>query len=808
MRRDFAYALRLLRRSPGFTATAVLTLALGIGANTAVFSVIYQVLLRPLPFPDADRLVLVSEYSPGNVAKTGSPLLRYQERAAQNSVFQQTAAYWDVSGGNGLVFGAAGRSEGQAERLQFSIVTSSFFPLLGVQPSIGRAFSASEDLPGQGAKVFVASHAAWSRLLGGDPAAVGKSFLLDGEPHTLIGVLPAEFDFPEKCSLWIPTGALSARTLHDRVSHQFRMLGRLRLNVPLASAQAEMDRIQERLAQAYPSTDANWRVTVRPLVEELVGNVRASLWIMFGAVAFVLLIACTNVINLLLARAAARQREFAVRTALGAAGSRLVRQALIETLLLVGGGTVLALALAKVALGALVALSAGSIPRFDRPHLSLPVLVFSAGLALAVTLIVGIAPGLHASGLAWPEALRSSQRSGFNSRRGTALRNLLVISEVSLTLLLLSGAGLMLRSFQQLLKVDPGFHPERLTAVRIALPDGPPYLKTAQRAAFLRQLLESLNATPGIEMAAATDRLPLSGETNWGRINIAGRLLLDSAHAPAVEGRAVSANYFRTLGIPLLHGREFTEDDVAAQRHVAIINQQMADRFWPGGDPIGQRVVSAYHPDDSREIVGIVQNIKDSSLDSESPAEMYTPYGGWSTMNIVLKSNLAPSAAVAAVRAQAARLDPGVPVYEVRRMTEVVGQSVARQRFELFLLGVFASIALLLAAVGIYGLLAFAVSRRTHEIGLRMALGARPRGILVLILWQGMKLVAAGVAAGVVASLALTRLISSLLFHVSPVDPLTLCTVTLVLATAGALACWIPARRAMAADPMAALMCE
>ena len=409
MRLDLLYALRMLRQSPGFAATAILTLALGIGANAAVFSVIDSVLLRPLPFRDPGRLVLVSEYSPGNVAKTGSPLLRYQARAAQNTVFEQTAAYWDVSGGNGMVFGG-----GSAERLEFSVVTNGFFPILGVQPAVGRAFSPAEERPG-GGQVFVASFAAWQRLMGGDPAAIGRSFRLDGAPYTLIGVLPRDFHFPGACALWLPAGTLGTWPLADRVSHQFWMLGRLRRGVSPERAQADMDRIQDGLAKAFPATDATWRVRVRPLLEEFVGGVRASLWILLGAVAFVLLIACANVVNLMLARAAAREREFAMRAALGAPRLRLFRQALTETLLLVIGGAGLALLLAEVGLHALSALGSGSIPRLDQPHLSLAVLWFCGGLALATTLLVGAAPGL-ASGRAAYEALKGGQRTG-SSRR-------------------------------------------------------------------------------------------------------------------------------------------------------------------------------------------------------------------------------------------------------------------------------------------------------------------------------------------------------------------------------------------------------
>ena len=787
--RDLVYACRLLKKSPAFTLAAILTLAIGIGANTAVFSAIYSVLLRPLPFEDPDHLVLITEYSPGSVAKTGSPLPRYQARAAAATAYTSTAAYWNVSGGNGLVFGA----NGPAERLTFSIVTSNFFRVLGIHPAIGRNFSPTEELPGA-PKVFLAGDALWHRLLAGDPSAIGKTFRLDGEPYTLIGVMPPGFQFPAPCDLWVPLGTLGTSPLKDRVSHEFWMLGRLRPDFTLARAQVEMDAIQQRLAESYPATDANWKVTVRPLLEEFVGNVRFSMWILFGAVAFVLLIACTNVMNLLLARGVAREKEFAIRTALGAARPRLLRQALTETMLLVAAGTAVAMILAAAGLDALVTLSSGSIPRLEQPRLNGAVLAFSAGLALLTTLFIGIIPGLRAGGRITSAAPRSAR-----------VRNFLVVFEVALTLLLLSGAGVMLRSFDQLRHVDPGFQPDHLLSLRIALPDAL-YPKAAQRAAFLQQLLQRLNSTPAIRTAAATDRLPLSGENNWSRIHIAGRPLLDNEHAPSVEGRMVSANYFHTLGIPLLRGREFTDDDIAAGRRVTVINQEMADRFWPGANPVGQRVASLYRPDDLNEIIGVVGNIKDFALDAQSPAEMYTPYRWWNTMNLVLRGGDSDQAAiVSAVRANVAALDKEVPVYDIGRLDELISHSLARRRFELFLLTLFASIALLLAGVGIYGVLAFSVSRRTAEIGLRMALGARPRDVLAMIMSQGMKLVFLGAGLGLAAALALMRLLSSLLYRVSPVDPATLATVTFILIALSALACWIPARRATSVDPIVIL---
>lgn len=800
---DIRFGLRQLFRNAFVSAVCVLTLALGIGANAAIFSAVHAVLLRPLPFKDPDRLVLVNEYNPGNVAKTGSPYVRYQTRAAQNTVFEETGGYWDVSGGDGMVFGG----NGSAERLQFSIVTNSFFSILGVQPPLGRAFTSAEAVPGASAKVFLAGNSLWRRQLGGDPQALGKNYLLDGESYTLIGVLPPDFHFPGNCDIWLPIGVLGARLPEDRVSHQFWMIGRLRKGFTPAQAQVQLNGIQQQLVRAYPNTDANWLVSVQPLLEEFVGSVRTSLWVLLSAVGFVLLIACANVIILLLARAAAREKEFAIRGALGAARARLLRQSLTESLLLVLGAAALALLFAKAGLALIVSLSAGSIPRFDQPHINGPVPAFAALLALFSTLLVGTAPSLHASSISFIESLQQGHRTGLLTHRGTNLRSVLVISEVALTLLLLSCAGLMLRSLAELRKVDPGFRAENLVTMKIALPDAL-YPKPDQRAAFLRELLQRLNFTPGIQTAAATDILPLSGESNWGGINIVGRPILDSAHAPSVESRAVSANYFRTLGIPLLRGREFTEDQVATGRHVAVINQVLANQFWPGGDPIGQRLVSPYHPENICEIIGVVGNVKDFALDAQSPPEMYTPYNWWNTMNLVLRGNVESASLVAAVRSRVAALDKQVPVYEVARVEDLANHSLARQRFELSLLALFASLALALAAVGIYGLLSFTVSCRTNEIGIRMALGAHPRNVLLLVLAQGMKLVLLGLAAGIAASLMLTRLMSSLLFQVNAFDPPSLSAVTFLLAGVAALACLLPARRAMRVTPMVALRME
>jgi putative ABC transport system permease protein len=801
---DARHGARQFWRHRAATVVCTATLAIGIGANVAMFSTVYAVLLRPLPFKDPSRLVLVSEYRPGNVTKTGSPFVRYQERLTRNHVFTQTAAYWDVSGGNGLVFDA----HGSAERLQFSIVTSSFFSTLGIEVARGRTFLPSEDAPGT-ANVFIASDALWRRQLGGDPAAVGGTFRLDGQPRTLVGVMPAGFQFPARCDLWMPVGVLGPNLVHDRVSHQFWMIGRLSSQVEVTQAQAELDGIQRGRADANPTTDGNWRVRVVPLLDELVGSVGSSLWVLFGAVAFVLLIACTNVTNLLLARASERAREFSIRGALGASSLRLVRQTLTESLLLATAGTALALALAGTALRAIATLAAGSVPRLDDLHLTAAAFGTAAAVAIVTTLMVSLAPGLQASQAAVAEALQASQRSGLVTRRSAAVGNALVVCEVALTLVLLTGAGLMLRSLGQLRHVDPGFNPTGLLTARIALPDAT-YPKPEQRAAFLRDLLERLNAAPGIELAAAADRLPLSGETNWGGINIVGRPLLDAAHAPSVEGRTVSANYFQAVGIPLLRGRGFTDGDVTAGRSVVVINQTMARQFWRDEDPIGQHISNPYRPAPTNvsEVIGVVGDVKDFALDADSPPQMYSPYRWWNEMNLVLRSPLDEAALLAMVRSQVATLDPDVPLYNAARLRDLVDRSTGRQHFDLQLLGLFALVGLVLAAVGIYGVVSCSVSRRVREIGVRMALGAAPRQALALVVSRGMKLVAFGLGIGGLGALSLMRVVRGLLFQTSPADPVTFAAVAAVLALVGGLACSIPAWRAMRLDPIIALRRE
>ncbi len=798
---DLRYGLRTLAANRVFTAVAVLTLALGIGANAVIFSIVEAVLLRPLPFKDPGRLVLLTESKPGKVDDAGVPYPDYLVWKSQSTIFEETAGYWRTGAVDDIVLGGLN----SAERVEYSVVTNSFFSILGVYPARGHGFTAENETPSS-PKIFLSSDALWHRVFGGDPAAIGKTFRLDGEAYTLIGVMPSRFDFPQGCDVWIPVGTLGGRGMNDRDSHPFRILGRLKRSADVEQAQAEINGIQAQLARAYPKTDAQWQVRARPLLELFVGNARTSLLVLLGAVGFVLLIACVNVANLLLARASTREKEFAVRSALGASRGRLVQQTLTETLLIAVISAVVGFAFGAISLRALGRFTAGRIPRFEPFHLHAPLLAFVAGIALLTTVLVGMIPALQLSGLSFHESLAEGSRGGTAGLRSQRLRNLLVISEVALTIALLCGAGLMLRSLFELNRVSPGFQPENVVTMRIALP-GAQYTRGAQSSLFLDRLLEKLRALPGVESAAAANFVPFSGQSDWGSFNIVGRETLDWSQAPSAEGRSVSPNYFRTMGIPLIRGREFTEREQQNHADVMVINEAMARKFWPAADPIGQHVVSMDEPR-SREIIGIVGDIKSFGLDTDAPPEIYTPYYAWWYMNIVLRSTVGPAGLLAAVRNQVASLDKGVAVYNATTINDLMSRSVAPRRLNLFLLGTFAALALALAMVGIYGVLAFGVSRRRQEIGIRMALGALPRQILALIVWQGMRLVLVGTAIGILAAVALTRFMSTMLFGVNSTDPLTFACVALLLAAVALAASYVPARRATEVDPMIALRHE
>ena len=690
---DLRHGWRILRKSPGFTAVTLITLAAGIGANTAIFSVVDSVLLRPLPFKSPNRLVDITEYSPGKVDSTGVPYPSYLEWKRGATAFDETAAYFLVRASNDIVLGSAS----SVERARYSVVTNSFFTILGTQPALGQGFIASDELPGA-PKAFLISDALWRGSFGANPRAIGRSYLLDGESYTLRGVMPPQFDFPKGCGVWLPIGALGQFGIHDRVSHPFHVLGRLRSGVSLATAQAQIEGIQQQLGEMYPDTGKGWHVRAMPLLEEVTGNVQTSLFVLLGAVGFILLIACTNVVNLMLARASTREREFAIRAALGAGRMRLLRQNLTEAGLIVFFSTLLSVALARFGIALAVSLTSIQIPRMESFQLSLPVLAFTAAIATLTTIVVGLAPSLQGSGEYVQIALRNGRRLGGLVPTSQKLRDGLVICQVTLALILLCGAGLMLRSFVELSRVDPGFETEHLVTMKVALP-GAAYPRAAQTKAFFDRLLERLHSLPGIEDAALTSAVPLNGETDWGSFQIAGRENSQTMRPYAADSRSISANYFQTLDIPILRGRTFAAADSGG--NAIVINQAMAKKFWPAINPIGQRLIPVGDPTHSLEIIGVVADVRSFGLDVPSKPEMYTLYRGAWYMNLVLRTSQRPATLVPFVRAAVAALDKGVPIYQIATMDQLISSSIAPQRFETFLLTLFAILALTLAAVGL-----------------------------------------------------------------------------------------------------------
>ena len=797
---DFRFGSRQLLRSPVVPVVCVLTLALGIGANTAIFSVVDTVLLRALPFKNPDRLVDLTEYKARGVDSGGASYPDYVAWKAQNTAFEETAAYSLINASNDLVLGGPFSTQ----HARYSTVTNSFFTILGVQPALGQGFSASDELPG-GDKVFLVSDAVWHNVFGGDPNAIYKNYLLDGERYTLIGVMPPGFDFPKGCGIWVPTSTLGESGLHDRISHAYHVLGRLRAGANLSQAQAQIETIQEALARAYPDADADWHARAQPLLTEIVGDVQTSLFVLLGAVGFILLIACTNVVNLMLARALVREKEFGIRAALGANRVRLLRQNLTEIFILVCVSIVLAVAFAKWGLQIAVSLTSVQLPRMEPFRVNVPVFVFVCTVAALSTILVALAPALQASRTDPRRALRVGRQGGELGAQGRRLGGALIVSEVALALLLSCGAGLMLRSFVDLNRVNPGFQTEHLLTMKIALPGGT-YPKFEQTRAYLDRLLRRLQPLPGVQSVAAASTLPLSGESDWGTFLIDDGTTADWSKASAADWRGVSADFFQSLRIPLLRGRDFTTLDQKNQSTV-VINEAMAKKFWPGTDAIGMKILIGHQPR-PLEIIGVVGDVKGGGLNATAKPEMYTPLRGFWYAFLVLRTNQEPSSLASAVRQEIAALDNGVPTYQVATMDQLLNGALATRRFSLFLLVLFAALALGLAAIGIYGVLAFGVSRRVHEIGIRLALGAHPRDILRLIMWQGMKLVCVGVMLGVAGAAALTRVMASLLYGVSATDPGTFIAASVLLTLVAMTACYLPARRAMRVDPLVSLRVE
>jgi putative ABC transport system permease protein len=795
---DLKYAFRMMLKHRVFTCIAVLALGLGIGANTAIFSVINAVVLRPLPYRNPEQLVTVLHDGATPVAPAN-----YLDLAAQSQSFANIAAaqWWEPN--------LTGRE--QPEHLRGLQLTAQMFQVLGVSPMLGRTFNADEDQPGR-ERVVVLSHRLWQRRFGGDAGVVGQQVTFDGESYTVIGVMPADFQFAPfwatRAELWSPLNL--APRASNRGGRSLRVFARLKPDVTRAFAQAEVTTIFQRLEQQYPETNKGLAIAVQSLHEQVVGKTRPALIILFGAVSFVLLIACANVANLMLARATSRQKEIALRTALGASSTRIARQLLTESVLIALIGGVFGLLLSIAGMRALLLLGPDSLPRLQTIGLDLPTLGFTFGVSVITGLLFGLAPVLQTRRLNWHESLKDSTRGSSAGRGRVNARRLLVISEVALALMLLVGGGLMVRSFARLRAVDPGFSPDNLLTMTISLV-GSEQSTGKKRIAFFNELLSRVDSLPGVQSASAINHLPLGGDVWTVPYFVEGRPKPAPGEKQGAVYRIVRPDYFRTMGATLLKGRDFTANDNDTSPPVVIINEPFAKRNWPNEDPLGKRIRVGGGDEELREIVGVVKALKQDQWTAEPNLETYLPHSqaaGPGGMTLVVRSTGDPLALVGSIENQVWSIDKNLPVAEIRTMQEVISGSIEQHRFNLFLLGLFATVALTLALVGIYGVMSESVNARTHEIGIRMALGARAVDVLRMVVQQGMALAIIGIAIGLFGALWLTQFMTTLLFEVSPTDSVTFLPIPLVVALVVLCACLIPARRATKVDPLVALRYE
>jgi putative ABC transport system permease protein len=796
---DLRYSGRMLLKHPGFTLVAVLTLSLGIGANTAIFSIVNAVLLRPFPYQAPEQLVTLGEFTPrGSVSYPN-----FVDWRAQSTLFESISA---VRANESYNFTGAG----EPERLQGRLVSAGFFSLLGTKPVLGRDFVAEDDRAGANPAV-VLSYPFWSRRFGNDPGVIGKQIALNNLSYTVVGVTPQNFQYGLDADVSIPIGLSAERFKARGADPGISVVARLKPNVSQQQAQAETEMVYARMEQQYPETNTGRRGYLLSLHETFVGDVRQPLLILLGAVGLVLLIACANVANLLLVRASTRKREMSVRVALGASRSRIIRQLLTESLMLAAVGAVLGIVFAHWGASFIANQLPDGIPRLDEASVDLRVLAFTVGVSLLTGLLFGLAPALQASRLNLTETLKEGDRGSSGGRQ--RLRSLLVVSEVALTLTLLVGAGLLIQSFRRVLQVDPGFNADSLLTMQVSVnnPDG------NQVASFLNQLQDNVRKLPGVKSVAISNGLPLV-TANHPVFFIEGRPLPEPGKAPGAIRYTVSPDYFQTMGIDLLKGRVFAAHDTATTPLTVVIDEALAKHFQ-NEDPIGKRISQSADGKPAYEIVGVVRHVEQYSLDAQASQtpQLYLNINQIPTerlpgftrrINLLTRTDVDPMSLTGAVRSQIAALNKDQPVFNIRTMDQIVSQSVAPRRFSMMLLAVFAVVALVLASIGIYGMMSYAVAQRTREIGLRMTLGAQRGNVLAMVIGHGMKLALAGVALGLIAAFAVTRTMKTLLFGVSATDPLTFVAIALLLALVALLACWVPALRATKVDPIIALRYE
>jgi len=818
---DLRYGARMLLKQPGFTLIAVITIALGVGANTAIFSVVNAVLLRPLPYPESERLVSVSERSPKYPTMSIS-YPNFIDWRAQQTVFEHVGVFnW---GSYNLT------SRGEPLQLTAVNISADAFAALRVQAAVGRFFNNEEDKPGA-PPLVVLSHELWRDRFGSDPGIINQSITLSGRAYTVIGVMPSGFIFPSRVAIWTPLGPLSSHPSWQNRGNYPGLSGvaRLKPGVTLERARAEMDAIAIRLEQQYPDTNRHHRVWIESLLDNYVSHSRSALWTLLGAVGLVLLIACANVANLLLARAAARQREMAVRVALGATAWRITRQLLAESALMAAAGGGLGLLLAQWGVPLILVMGRDAIPRATEVGLDTNVLAFTVVIAVLTGVVFGLAPAWQSSHLEVQGALKETARSAAGGR--ALLRQWLVVVEIALTLVLLVGTGLLLRSFHRLQQVNAGFSTERVLSFRLDL-SPQKYDKEDQQIAFFQRLQEKLKALPGAQEVGFASQVPLRSNGWQPVFEIEGQPPRPPNERPSMDLTAASPDYFRTMGIPLLRGRYFTEQDNrehlrrhdlsslsdaerwAAGLNVIIVDEEFARRYWPNEDPIGKQVRCCGLTRDRQPqmtVVGVVARVKLTRLNEQGgfvQAYFSALQAAGTGRTVLIKTAFEPEKLAAAAFQQVFAMDPGQPVYDVQRLDELRRRSLAPETLNLGLLGSFAAVALLLAAIGLYGVISNAITQRTQEIGIRIALGAQSRDVWKLVVGQGMKLALIGVLSGLAAALALTRLMKSLLFTVNATDPLTYIVIALLLTVVAFLACWLPARRATKVDPLVALRTE